>query len=74
MTQATKFDPIVNLAVTVTEANFILASLGSQPYNQVNGLITKIKSQAEEQLSAKPQEVVEPVLVHEPDEMVIPAN
>ena len=76
MTQ--QFDPTVKLSVTVTEANFILSALGSLPYNQVNGLITKIKADAEAQLQVyEPAEVVHdtsPVSVHEADEQIIPAN
>ena len=78
MTQ--QFDPTVKLSVTVTEANFILSALGSLPYNQVNGLITKIKADAEAQLQVyvdQPAEVVHdtsPVSVHEADEQIIPAN
>jgi hypothetical protein len=78
MTQ--QFDPTVKLSVTVTEANFILSALGSLPYNQVNGLITKIKADAEKQLQvyadqpAKVLDDVSPVSVHEADEQIIPAN
>ena len=78
MTQ--QFDPEVKLSVTVSEANFILSALGSLPYNQVNGLISKIKADAEKQLQvyvdqpAVVQNDVSTVSVHEADEQIIPAN
>ena len=69
-------DVNVIVSMTVAEANFVLSALGSQPYNQVNGLITKIKDQAEAQLKAltAPKAEDAPALVHEADEQVIPAN
>lgn len=37
----------VPLTLTVAEINFVLGSLGQQPFNQVAGFISKVKTQAE---------------------------
>jgi hypothetical protein len=42
----------VNLTLTVNELNVILASLGKQPFEIVNGLINKIVADAQSQLPA----------------------
>lgn len=47
----------VTITLSVEEANMVLGSLGTQPFNQVAGLIQTIKAQAESQL--KPVEPVQ---------------
>lgn len=42
----------LSLQLTTAEINLILGNLGAMPYNQVSGLINKIKAQAEPQLQA----------------------
>lgn len=42
----------VNLTLTVNELNLILASLGKQPFEIVNGLVNKIVADAQAQLPA----------------------
>ncbi|MGZ4058747.1 MAG: hypothetical protein ACXVPU_06965 [Bacteroidia bacterium] len=39
------------LLLNVNEVNTILKALGNMPYNQVNEIVTKIHSQAQEQLT-----------------------
>jgi hypothetical protein len=40
----------IDLTLTVAEVNSIMAMLGRQPYEQVEGLIAKIRAQAIPQL------------------------
>jgi hypothetical protein len=44
----------VTITLTVEEANYVLAALGARPFVEVADLITKVKAQAESQLSPKP--------------------
>jgi hypothetical protein len=41
---------VIDLNLTVAEVNAIMAMLGRQPYEQVEGLIQKIRAQALPQL------------------------
>jgi hypothetical protein len=41
---------VIDLNLTVAEVNAIMAMLGRQPYEQVEGLIAKIRAQALPQL------------------------
>jgi hypothetical protein len=41
---------MIDLNLTVAEVNSIMAMLGRQPYEQVEGLIAKIRAQAIPQL------------------------
>ena len=41
---------VVNLSLTVAEVNAVLTMLAKAPFEQVFGLITKVKEQAEGQL------------------------
>jgi len=41
---------VIDLNLTVAEVNSIMAMLGRQPYEQVEGLIAKIRAQALPQL------------------------
>lgn len=43
----------LNLTLSVDDTNKILNALSVQPYKDVNGIILKIQSQANEQLKAK---------------------
>ena len=43
-------EPTLQLQLPVTEVNFILGLVGKQPYDQVAGLIDKIRAQAAPQL------------------------
>lgn len=45
----------INLVFSVEEVNFILESLGNEPFVKVHNLITKIQQQASSQLQ-KPEE------------------
>ena len=48
----------VQLELTVSEVNTILASLGKHPFDQIAALIAKIKQQGDAQLAAQaPAEV-----------------
>lgn len=49
-------EPILQLQLPVTEVNFILGLVGKQPYDQVAGLIDKIRAQAAPQLVAFAQQ------------------
>lgn len=42
---------MVNLEVSVEEANYILFALSKMPFDQVFNLIGKVKDQAEKQIS-----------------------
>lgn len=42
----------LNIRLTVKETNYILATLGKQPYDDVYSLIAKIKVQGDSQLNA----------------------
>jgi hypothetical protein len=42
----------VTITLTVDEANYVLGALGARPFAEVADLITKIKSDAENQLKA----------------------
>lgn len=44
-------DQVITIRVTVAEVNGILQALGNMPFNQVLPLITKLKEQAEAQLT-----------------------
>jgi len=46
----------IDLTLTVAEVNSIMAMLGRQPYEQVEGLIAKIRAQAIPQLPVKAEE------------------
>lgn len=50
----------LNLKLTLDEANTILQALGSMPYAQVYGLISKINEQAEGQLQASQNGAAKP--------------
>jgi len=41
----------LNLKITLEEANLILEALGNMPFTRVYTLISKIQSQAEEQIN-----------------------
>ena len=47
----------INWTVTVEEANYILAALGTRPFAEVVNLIQKLKSEAETQVQAMQQTV-----------------
>ena len=47
---------MIDLNLTVAEVNSIMAMLGRQPYEQVEGLIAKIRAQAIPQLPQKVEE------------------
>ena len=49
-------EPILQFQLPVTEVNFILGLVGRQPYDQVAGLIDKIRAQAAPQLVAFAQQ------------------
>ena len=49
-------ESILQLQLPVTEVNFILGLVGKQPYDQVAGLIDKIRAQAAPQLVAFAQQ------------------
>lgn len=51
---------MIDLNLFLEEVNLILGSLGNLPFNQVSGLIEKIKAQAIPQLPQEPQEPQEP--------------
>lgn len=42
-----------NLKLNVNEVNLVLKALSQLPYHQVNDIITKIHSQAQEQLTSE---------------------
>ncbi len=44
---------MIDLNLSVDEVNVIMGALGRQPYDQVDGLIKKIRDQALPQLEAK---------------------
>jgi hypothetical protein len=44
-------EQLINLELTVSEVNTILASLGKHPFSEIAVLIGKIKSQGDSQLS-----------------------
>jgi hypothetical protein len=44
----------VTLTFTINELNLILASLGKQPFEMVNGIVTKIVADAQRQLPVPP--------------------
>lgn len=51
----------VTITLTIEEANYVLASLGARPFGEVADLITKIKIEAEQQLSSQqPSSAPEP--------------
>lgn len=54
-------EPVIQLQLPVTEVNFILGLIGKQPYDQVAGLIDKIRAQAAPQLVAFSQQQQEQV-------------
>lgn len=45
----------IQITLTVAEVNQTLNALAHQPYNQVAGLLQKIKEQAEQQVSVTQQ-------------------
>jgi hypothetical protein len=45
----------VPLNLTVAEINFVLTLAGAQPYNQVAGIVSKLKGQAEAYIAAMQQ-------------------
>lgn len=47
----------ITITLNLNEANAILGSLGKQPYDEVAGLIAKIREQALEQLNPVSEEV-----------------
>lgn len=47
---------MIDLNLTVAEVNAIMAMLGRQPYEQVEGMIAKIRAQAIPQLPVKTEE------------------
>jgi hypothetical protein len=47
---------MLNFTLTLEEANAIVAILGRQPYEQVEGLIKKLREQALPQLPAQADE------------------
>ena len=47
---------MIDLNLFLEEVNLILGSLGNLPFNQVSGLIEKIKAQAIPQLPQEPQD------------------
>jgi hypothetical protein len=49
-------EPVVQLQLPVSEVNFVLGLVGKQPYDQVAGLIDKIRGQAAPQLVAFAQQ------------------
>ena len=49
-------EPVLQFQLPVTEVNFILGLIGKQPYDQVAGLIDKIRVQAAPQLVAFAQQ------------------
>lgn len=42
---------MLNFELTLDEANLVLAALGKAPFEQVAGLITKMREQAQPQLA-----------------------
>lgn len=52
-------EPKVTLTFTVNELNLILASLGKQPFEVVNGIVNKIVSDATGQLPVQAPEPVQ---------------
>jgi hypothetical protein len=48
-------ESVVQLELTVNELNLILAALGKQPWESVNGIVNKIISEAQSQLPAAPE-------------------
>ena len=49
-------EPVIQLQLPVSEVNFVLGLVGKQPYDQVAGLIDKIRGQAAPQLVAFAQQ------------------
>lgn len=45
----------VTLTFTINELNLILAALGKQPFEMVNGVVNKIVADAQSQLPAAPE-------------------
>ena len=48
-------ESVVQLELTVNELNLILAALGKQPWESVNGIVNKIIAEAQSQLPAAPE-------------------
>lgn len=44
-------ETMLNFELTLDEANLVLAALGKAPFEQVAGLITKMREQAQPQLA-----------------------
>ena len=59
----------IKFTVTIEEARTILLALGNQPFNQVFGLIGKLKEQAEEQIGGNGQEPTEKTNSTEPSKI-----
>lgn len=55
MTNQTQNNTELNISLTVTEINFILALMSKAPYEQVEGLITKIRVQGQAGFAALQQ-------------------
>jgi hypothetical protein len=49
----------INLELTVSEVNTILASLGKHPFVEIANLIGKIKQQGDAQVATEPKTVEE---------------
>ncbi len=53
-------EPTIHLELSVSEVNLILEALGEQPFKSVFALVSRLQSQAREQLQSSPSEVTEP--------------
>ena len=58
---------MIKLEFTVDEVNYLLQALGSRPFAEVQGLIFKIKVDAEKQLVPTPSEAPAEEAMSAPD-------
>jgi hypothetical protein len=49
-------EPTLHLELSVADVNLILEALGEQPFKSVFGLVSRLQSQAREQLQSEPVE------------------
>lgn len=61
-------EPTIHLELSVAEVNLILEALGEQPFKSVFGLVSRLQSQAREQLQSQTSEVATPELSPETPE------
>ena len=49
-------EPTLHLELSVAEVNLILEALGEQPFKSVFGLVSRLQTQAREQLQSQPDD------------------